>query len=129
MTTRLEVYLRLPSDEHVWRYRHRTWAMWEIETGLKRETLKKHLEARGWSKNGGNGMSKAPCRLCPATFNPTTTQRKRTCPGCVTDRPETIVEREYQLYLKRCERPGYVVPLRVYTSTPHMQGNREVVEA
>ena len=130
MTTRLELVLRLPDDDTVWRYRDRTWAMWRRETGLEQQTLMKHLRARGWTKgNGnqfsGNGMTQAPCRLCNESFKLTKAQRIRTCPDCVTDRPETALEREYQKHLERIGRPDYEPPRRVYTWTPHVV-NRQV---
>ncbi len=131
MTTRRELTHRLPDDDTVWRHRHRTWAMWVNETSLKQQWLVKHLERRGWKKGNGNtfssgGMERAPCRLCGASFKPTLTQRKRVCPECVTHRPQTILEHEYQLHLLRVAEADYDSPRRIYTFTPHVTNSQAV---
>lgn len=80
----------LPSDDEVWKHRTRTWPQWAHATGVHRDTVRKHLRDRGWVKGRGNdsgcdGMIRAPCRSCLATFTVTVAHSVRACPECAAE--------------------------------------------
>ena len=105
----------LPTDDEVWRERHRTWADWAGACGVSVATVSREMTRRGWvrvSRGIRGELLEAPCSECGESFRVGAYQ-VRLCASCrdVTEieaRAEagerlTLAE-ERKLYLARREQ-------------------------